>query len=65
MDSIIIGQRLRALRGEKSVEEVAKQLEISKSALFMYERGERIPRDEIKKKLALYYESTVETIFFA
>lgn len=64
MDAIEIGKRLVALRGDKSQETVAKDLCISTSAIGMYERGERIPRDEIKKSIANYYETTVQAIFF-
>ncbi len=64
LDAISIGKKLTALRGNSSQEEVAKAVGISVSALSMYETGNRIPRDEIKVKLARYYESTVETIFF-
>lgn len=64
MDNNKIGSRLRALRGEKSAEIIAKELGISVSALFMYERGERIPRDQIKLRLASYYGTTVQDIFF-
>lgn len=45
MDSHVIGQTLIKLRGNRTQEEVAKAIGISKSALSMYERGERIPRD--------------------
>jgi putative transcriptional regulator len=31
----------------------------------MYERGERIPRDQIKKRIAQYFGQSVEEIFFA
>lgn len=59
-----IGQRLVALRGEKAREDVSKDLGISLSALGMYERDERIPRDTIKVKIANYYNSTVQDIFY-
>lgn len=65
MNGVVIGQKLRELRGNHSVAVVAKELKISKSALFMYERGERIPRDEIKKRIATYYGKTVDDIFFS
>ena len=64
MDGIIIGKRLVTLRGNRSQEEVAKKLGISISALSMYEQGNRIPRDEIKIKIAEYYGQTVQSIFF-
>ena len=58
------GEKLRALRGEKSADEVAKAIGISDSAIGMYEREERIPRDHIKVKLAEYFNTTVQAIFF-
>ncbi|MGF7533666.1 helix-turn-helix transcriptional regulator [Bacillus mexicanus] len=64
MDKKLIGQRLLKLRAEKSRSEVAKAIKISVSALQMYETGQRIPRDEIKIKLADYYQKTVQQIFF-
>lgn len=65
MDNKAIGQKLRALRGTLDAKSVADALEISTSALFMYERGERIPRDQVKKRIAYYFGKTVEEIFFA
>ncbi len=65
MNKKAIGMKLRALRGEKEAKSVAEELGISVSALFMYERGERIPRDQIKKKIAQYFGKTVEEIFFS
>ncbi|MCY7971071.1 helix-turn-helix transcriptional regulator [Bacillus subtilis] len=64
MDKKLIGQRLLSLRAEKSRSEVAEAVKISVSALQMYETGQRIPRDEIKIKLADYYQKTVQQIFF-
>lgn len=65
MDAAKIGARLIALRADKRQDEVAKAVGISPSALSMYECGERIPRDEIKIKLAGYYKTTVEALFYA
>lgn len=61
-----IGERLARLRSaaQKTGDEVAKACGISRSALTMYETGVRIPRDEIKVKLARYYNVSVEKIFF-
>ena len=64
MNAEAIGKRLIALRGEKLIKDVAKALGISTSALSMYEKGQRIPRDEIKIRLARYYDRTVDSIFF-
>ena len=65
MDPKEIGKRLIALRGQKTQEIVANDLGISISAIGMYERGERIPRDTIKIAIAKYYNTTVDAIFFA
>ena len=58
------GKLLKELRGKKTLAEVAKDLHISVSALSMYENSERIPRDELKKRIADYYGRTVQFIFF-
>lgn len=60
-----IGMKLRALRGGKSQEKVASELMITKSALSMYERDKRVPRDEIKIRIAEYYNVSVGSIFYA
>lgn len=65
MDRRKIGKKLILLRGNKTREEVAADLKISCSALGMYEQGNRVPRDEIKIRIASYYGESVETIFFA
>lgn len=64
MDSKKIGNRLVSLRGARTQEDVAKAIGVSVAAIGMYERGERIPRDEIKVKLASYYDTTIQSIFF-
>ena len=60
-----ISKKLVDLRGNKSQVEVAKELGISTSALSMYENGERIPRDPIKIRIADYYKTPIQDIFFA
>lgn len=62
---VLIGKRLCTLRGERTQETVAEACGISVSAMAMYETGKRIPRDEIKVKIARYYNTTVEALFFA
>lgn len=64
LDRLAVARRLIELRSNKSQEEVANAVGISKSALSMYENAERIPRDEIKIRLAKYYGKTVQYIFF-
>ena len=57
-------RRLVELRGKRSQAEVAQGIGISKSALGMYEMGERVPRDQIKVAIANYYGVTVGSLFF-
>lgn len=59
-----IGEKLRALRGSKSQTEIAGLLHISKSAWAMYERNERVPRDELKISIAKFFGKTVQELFF-
>ena len=65
VDAFEIGQNLIELRNGKSQASVAKDLKISVSALSMYERGERIPRDPVKVRISNYYNRPIESIFFA
>lgn len=64
MQNIEIGKKLIDLRGEKSQSEVAEAVGITQAALSMYERGERVPRDNVKIKLANYYGVSVTALFF-
>lgn len=64
MNKQLIGDLLINLRGSESREVVATKIGISVSALQMYENGQRIPRDEIKVKIANYYCKSVQEIFF-
>ena len=59
-----IGEKLRALRGSKSQTEIAGLLHISKSAWAMYERNERVPRDELKISLQSFLEKQFRNYFF-
>ena len=62
-----IGTKLKALRIMKksTQQEAAANIGITKSALAVYERDERIPRDEIKIRIADYYGESVQSIFFS
>lgn len=59
-----IAKTLIELRGEKSQAEVAAAIGVSPAAISMYESGERVPRDEIKCRIANYYKKPVGKIFF-
>ena len=64
MDAKVIGNRLRNLRGDKTVEAVAKELDLSPSTWSMYENGERIPRDNIKLRIAQHFHKPIHLLFF-
>ena len=59
-----IAERLRIARGETPRQQVAEAVGITVSAISMYENGDRIPRDEVKVKLARYYKRSVQELFF-
>lgn len=65
MDSKKIGARLRELRGDRSQKEIADAIGVTDMAISLYENGERIPRDEIKRAIAKFFGVTVESIFYA
>ena len=64
IDAKTIGAYLKQLRGTKTQSEVANAVGVTPMAISQYECGERIPRDEIKIRLASYYDRTVEQLFF-
>ena len=64
MDKKKTAAKLRSLRGDKTIEEIATALGVSKSSVCMYELGERTPKDEVKVKYAKYFGVSVESIFF-
>lgn len=59
-----IAERLIKARGDRRRKDVAAAVGVSVSAIAMYENGERVPRDETKIKLANYYKTTVQKLFF-
>lgn len=64
MDNMKIAENLRKLRGDKPQREVAEAVGVTTMAISLYESGERVPKDEIKVRLAKYYQTTVDAIFF-
>ena len=59
-----MAEALKEARGNMSRKEVADKLGISLSALSMYESGERVPRDELKRRMAKLYNTAVGHLFF-
>lgn len=58
------GMILRKLRGDRTQEEIAAILGITKSSWAMYERDERVPRDEVKIRIANFFGKTVQGLFY-
>ena len=58
------GMILRKLRGDRTQEEIAAILGITKSSWAMYERDERVPRDEVKIRIANFFGKTVQELFY-
>lgn len=64
IDVSVMADKLVKLRGNRTQEEVSNSIGISKSALSMYEKGKRIPRDPVKVRIAAFYKKSVPYIFF-
>ena len=66
MNNTVMAANLKALREQRqeTQDEVAKAAGISVNAYSIYEAGERIPRDEIKARLADHFRTTVQAIFY-
>lgn len=66
MNKVKIGENLVALRKARgeTMADVAKAVNVCQSAVSMYERGERVPRDYIKERLAQHFGVPIHQIFF-
>lgn len=62
--TVDLSERLKKARGDRRREDVAKAVGVSLSAIAMYENGDRVPRDEVKIKLAKLYNTSVQALFF-
>ena len=60
----VIGDRLKALRGAMSREELGLKLGVTAQAIYNYEAGIRVPTDDLKSKIALIFGKSVQEIFF-
>ena len=61
----MFGNKLRILRGDLDVKSVSSSIGVSESSWKKYEREERIPRDEVKLKIADFFKTSVQEIFFS
>lgn len=59
-----LGRRLKALRGNKTLEEVGNALNVTKTAVSSWENGKRIPSDDMKIKIANYFSVPLYDLFF-
>lgn len=64
VNALEIGKKLRELRGYKPRRVVSQETGITERALTTYEKGERIPRDEVKIILSNYYKVPIQKLFF-
>lgn len=56
--------KLKKLRGNKTQFEVADAIDVAPSTYAMYETGQRVPRDDVKVKIAKYFGKSIKYIFF-
>lgn len=59
-----VGEKLRMLRGKRKKQIVADAIGVSYNTYVKYERDERRPGDDVKKKIAQFFDVSVESIFF-
>lgn len=66
MDKKSIGEKISELRNKMNItqKELGNAVGISSTSIAMYELNERIPRDEIKKRIAAYFNVSVQDLFF-
>lgn len=60
-----VGEKLRALRGEKTQAYVADFLGVSVNAVSLYEKGKRTPKDDVKWRYVELFGIPVGQLFFA
>lgn len=62
MKTSTIGERIKELRCEKGLSqlEFSNKLNVSNTTLSMYESNKRIPSDDIKEKIANYFDVSID-----
>jgi putative transcriptional regulator len=58
-------KRMVAFRAGRTQKQVAKEMGIPSSTYAMIESGHRFPRKELQVKLARYFNTTVDELFFS
>ena len=66
MNGKTIGEKITFLRNEMNItqKELAQKLGISVASIAIYELNERIPRDEMKKKISEFFKVPIQDLFF-
>lgn len=66
MINIKMGNKLKSMRVKKGLSrnDLANIFGITSGAIGMYEQGRRVPNDDIKKKYSIFFDKTVDNIFF-
>ncbi len=61
-----IGKKIMKLRLKMNLSQrqLAERVGVSASAIAMYESNERVPRDEVKVRLAHFFDTSVQSLFF-
>ena len=67
MDAQKIGNKIKSLRTERRATqaELANYAGVTKVAISNYERGLRVPRDEVKKKIADFLDTSIAGLFYS
>lgn len=60
----MIGETLQKLRGNRTQEEVAKALGITRASYAHFEKNRREPNIELLKKISIYYNVTIDFLVF-
>ena len=56
--------KMAELRGDRTLREIAREINIPYSTYAMIESGHRFPRKELAMKIANFYGVTVDELFF-
>lgn len=59
-----MGEKLKKIRGDRTLKDVSEATGIKISTLSNYENDYRTPKDNNKKILCKFYEESIEKIFF-
>lgn len=67
MNAQTTGTKIREARLKRLLtqQELADELQISQMALSLYERDQRTPRDSVKIRMAEFFGTSVQDLFFA